>query len=241
MKKVVLLIIVVLLLISSASALVKTRMYGNVSPNALVRLVLTYTANGQSYENQAIRLETVNDGNWEYKISTDEGTIELEVSCLGVTKTFSVPVGPDFRALLSESEETNESEEVVNETTESVENATEEVEETTKTAEENTEEEKAGITGGAITEEKWNIKDKLDNFNTFFLVLALFAMLVIANIVSAVIIGSFKKFRQERTERPIRIIKLSEKLEKAKQRLEAAKQSERQIEQELKQVGGLKV
>ncbi len=256
MKKVMFGILISLLLIGVVSAtLTKTRIYGETKPNAIVKLTLSYKANGLPIDSQFIRIDSDTSGDWEYKIGSDEGTIELEVTILDDTKTFEVPVGPDFEVSMSD-EDTGETtaDEETNETTEEAEGITETEEttgesteteetETTNTADEESVEadvevsdaegkdaETSSISGKSIFGDKLNV----EGGSIFLIILILFVTIVIANIFSEILIGRFKRGMQRKAERPVRIIKLSEKLEKARQKLEQAKKTEMSIQEQLK-------
>lgn len=237
MKKVVLVlsILILILLIGSVSALVKTRIYGKTKPNVNVRLSITYTANGQEFQNQPIKKVTDNSGNWEYKIASDEGTIEIEATSLGITKTFAIEAGPDFEIKFSD-----EDKEETNETTASITGSLvdEDEEETTEDEEQVEETETADISSEAVSGEKWDIKSKLGNWSLYLLILGLFVLIIAANLVSEVLIGAFRRVGKNKSEKPIKIVKLSEKLEKAKQKLARAQQQEQAVEQQLKEVKG---
>lgn len=214
------LVFLLIISISLASALEKTKIYGAVDPNENVKLFLTYTANSVNVQNQLITTTSDSAGNWEYKISTDPGTIDLKIAYKNEEKEFSVITGQDFEVnwngeMISEVEETNTTTEE-NTTTEAAEEVAEEPEET------NTEETasgSSGITGKSILGDIGEIKMP-DNWKTYLIIIAVFIAMIIANILAVLILGFLRKSRENRKSGPskedIRVVKLSERLAQIK-------------------------
>jgi len=230
MKKAVLfigLVLFSLLLIASASALERTRIYGRADPNTNLLLVADYTAGGIHYENQQFPRETDEYGLWEVIIRSDYGEIDVEVNYKGKREIYTVPTGQDFEINLLENkpkkvEEKNES--VEQESQESESNNTEVKEET----EQEEEEKSSPITGKSIFESFGNFTSS--NFSIFFIFIGLFVLIVLANLASEGILSLIGRAR-ERGGRPIRVTKLSEKLQEA----ERIRREEERKKQELRE------
>lgn len=217
-------LILLILMIGSVSALESTRIYGFVDADREVKLTLKYTSNGVSY-NQLVVKKANYIGAWEYKLSTDSGTIEAIVSYLGAEKTYSVPTGKDFRIDLfstgTEEVEVKNATEEKNETPEiAITNLSEKI-----PAEAVEEEKSLAITGSSIFEKSKNI---FNDKKIYLAIAGLFLMIVIANLVSHFIIGMFSGripnigAGENKSYEKIKITKLSEKIAKAQKEIEDA-------------------
>ncbi|MBU1136730.1 MAG: hypothetical protein ABIG37_02095 [Nanoarchaeota archaeon] len=103
-KSILICFLITSLLITSVSALEKTKMYGKLEPSTKVNLILTYSASAKLYENQVITKVTDEFGNWDYKIGTDAGKINLRVEYRDIAKDFEITTGKDFEVNLYEKE-----------------------------------------------------------------------------------------------------------------------------------------
>lgn len=233
MKKVVLLVLVLALLTVVVCAdSVKTRIHGNIDPLSRITLTLSYYSQGVKYD-QTILKESDNVGNWEYKLNSDPVEFELDIVYGDIHKEFTVPAGPDFEVhLFGEPEEEEESEGTAEEETEE-----EETEEEQEVEEEEQEpQETAPITGQATGESK---EFDFGNLSIYLIILVLFITMVIANIVSAAIVGLFRGGRgPHRDVRNIKVTKLSEKLAKIKEKEDRIKEEESKLAEELEQAKG---
>ena len=206
---------------------ISTRVYGNVDPLTDIRLTLSYTANSIPQNGQVITKQSNNIGDWDYKIGVDEGTaIDLKVNYKDIEKDFSVQAGQEFEIQMFEDSvnEAQNTTQVVNETTSTGTASAEATatETANKTEEKNeTEKENKGITGKSIFDAGEN---KI--LDIIFLALGLFVIVFLANIASSFFLNFLSKTRKEKSQgTPIKIIKLSEKLEKVKQRVEEARKA----------------
>lgn len=231
MKKSGLLILMSFFIIGNLCAVGATRIYGNVEAGTEVKLTLTYTANGEKIEGQTISRASNNIGDWEYRINTDDGAIELKVNYKDIEKEFSVPTGQDFEVLLFDDAtqtaaqtNVNTSDEDTNTSTNTSEQSASS-EETNNSSDEEDDNNKSNISGNAVSESSEN-KISLGNKLTLLIIaIGLFVLVFIANILSSLVLESFKKrIKRNRAEMPIRVVKLSEKLDEAKRQLEKAQQ-----------------
>jgi len=232
MRKSGLLILILLFLVGSLCVVGATRIYGNVEAQTDIKLTVGYTANGEKIDGQTVRLTSNNIGDWEYKINSDDGTIDLKVNYKEMEREFSVPTGQDFQVLLLD--DTTQSQANVNDST--TENATEETNTSSETSSEetnNSTEENSEISGKAVSETDDNSKNKnilSGSLNIFLLAVGLFVMIFIANILSSLALDSFRKrVKRNRAEMPIRVVKLSAKLDEAQRQLGKAQQEIRKV------------
>lgn len=217
MKKVTLIVTVFILAVFLIQVVTaeKTKIYGIAKPNSQVALLLSYTRDGASVDEQKIVKQSDANGYWTLTINTDPGTIDLELTCAGENKYFEVPAGGEFEANLVE-QETPQNEPEDNET-----NTDGQEDEQNEPEDENNEPEDSSITGKSI----FSVGDS-NVTSYFYIILALFITIVVANLFSEAVLGIGKKVTGNVRERiknrdKIKVTKLSERLQKIKEQEEA--------------------
>ncbi|MFA5173719.1 MAG: hypothetical protein WC438_00895 [Candidatus Pacearchaeota archaeon] len=100
MKRGISLIIVSLLLITlitTVSAAEKTRLFGREDANSTVSLILSYRLDGAAIDKQLVKKSTGEDGMWEYRMMTDEGSeVNIEADYKGAIKEYKIRSGTEL-------------------------------------------------------------------------------------------------------------------------------------------------
>ncbi len=229
MKKGALFILIFFLLASGSYALVKTKIYGNIDPNTALTMVIAYSLDGQFHKGQEVKVNSNNQGYWDFNLNSDGGEVNLKVVYNGEERNFSCAAGGDCEIKMFGEIEASE---IPNNETDSNPTYNSSLEAASNlTSQSSGEENNTQLTGESISgdDSGYNFKD----LNIFFIILGLFIMLVIANLTSDAIAGLFKGAREKRKyghQDSIKMVKLSEKLDEAKKQFERAQQQIQEAE-----------
>ena len=203
------LFLVILAISVSANDLKRTVIKGICEPNSEAIINAEYDSGGMHMD-QSFSRDADEFGRWEFALRTDSGEIILEILCGSEKRDYSVVAGQNLTVnFLYEEREEGEEEESVEQEEELI--------------EEETEDNTSGITGQAISDLNLNIDKNLLYIGGIF-----FAIVVLANIFSALLIGASRKAIERRQSgvprasmrypKDIKVVKLSEKLAKLKEK-----------------------